>query len=374
MTESDLGKVDRDFFDEYVYPNLGADREDVSLGPQHGVDFGVVDLEKRAIALASDPVFLMPSLGFERAAWFAFHVLVSDVAVSGLAPTHLAVDFNLPPEITNAEFETVWETFDREAREVGVSIVTGHTGRYAGCNYPMVGGGTALALGAREEIVSPAGARPGDRVLVTKGPAIEATGLLSIQFESLMREDLPEEAVERATDRFYDMSPVHDALTAAAAGPVTAMHDATECGVVGGLYEMARAGAVRFEVETDPMPVAPGVERACDFFGIDPWISISEGTLLLTVRPEGIEDVLNALEGEGIPAAEVGEAVEGSGLAVDGRERNHPERDPFWGTFEEFMGRLQARSADEEDGSRDENGSGGTGAERDGETGAGDGR
>jgi hydrogenase expression/formation protein HypE len=338
---SELGKADRDFFDEYVYPNLGTERDDVRLGPQHGVDFGVIDIGERVVATATDPVFLMPSLGFERAAWFGFHVLMSDVAISGIQPTHLSVDFNLPPEITDEEFATVWETFDAEARELGVSVVTGHTGRYAGCTYPMVGGGTVLGVGDPENLVRPDGAQPGDRVLITKGPAIEATGLLSIQFAELMRDDLTDDEIENATDRFSDMSPVRDALTAAAAGPVTAMHDATEGGVFGGLYEMARAGGVHFEVETNAIPVQPGVEAACNFFDIDPWISISEGTLLLTVPPEGADDVLAALESAGIPAADIGAASEGSGVEVDGESIDHPERDPFWSTFEEYMGKLE---------------------------------
>ncbi|MDS0280671.1 AIR synthase family protein [Haloarcula onubensis] len=338
---SELGKVDRDFFDEYIYPNLGADREDVTLGPQHGVDFGVLDVGERAVAMASDPVFVMPSLGFERAAWFAFHILMSDVAVSGLAPTHLSIDFNLPPEITNEEFRTVWETFDEEARDLGVSVVTGHTGRYAGCNYPMVGGATAVSVGDFADLVRPDGASVGDRIVVTKGPAIEATGLLSIQFESLMADELDAATVGDATDRFYDMSPVRDALTAAAAGPVTAMHDATECGIYGGLYEMARAAGVGVELETDRVPVQPGVREACEFFSIDPWISISEGTLLAAVEPGGVDDVLAALEAEGIPAADAGEVVEGSGLVVDGEPTDHPGVDPFWGTFEEYLAKLE---------------------------------
>ncbi|HET7325300.1 MAG TPA: AIR synthase family protein, partial [Halococcus sp.] len=257
---AELGKADRDFFDSYIYPNLGADREDVRLGPRHGVDFGVIDVGERVIATATDPVFVMPSLGFERAAWFAFHILMSDVAVSGIPPTHLSVDFNLPPEITDEEFAQVWKTFDTEARELGVNVITGHTGRYAGCNYPMVGGGTALGIGDPGDLVRPDGARPGDRVLITKGPAIEATGLLSIQFAELMREELSEDEIENATDRFSDMSPVRDALTVAAAGQVTAMHDATEGGVFGGFYVMARAGGVHLDVETDSIPVQPGVE------------------------------------------------------------------------------------------------------------------
>jgi hydrogenase maturation factor len=336
---SDLGKVDRAFFDEYIYPNLGADREDVTLAPRHGVDFGVIDAGGKAIALATDPVFVMPSLGFDRAAWFAFHILMSDVAVSGLAPTHLSIDLNLPAEMADEEFAVVWETMDAEARELSVSVVTGHTGRYAGCNYPMVGGGTALAVGDPDDLVRPDGARAGDRLIVTKGPAIEATGLLAIQFEGIL--DLDEGTMAAAKERFYDMSPVEDALVAAAAGPVTAMHDATEGGIYGGLHEIARAGGVRIDVERDAIPVLDGVRATCAAFEIDPWISISEGTLLLTVEAGGAGDVLDALERERVPAAIVGEAGEGEGVYFDGEPVERPERDPFWAAFEEGMAELE---------------------------------
>jgi len=341
MGDPELGKADRTFFEDHIYPHLGADREDVVLGPHHGVDFGVVDVGGQALAMATDPVFVMPGLGLDRAAWFAFHILCSDVAVSGLDPAYLSVDFNLPPEMTDAEFRTVWERFDAEARNLGVSVVTGHTGRYAGCNYPMVGGGTTMAVGDHDELVRPDGARVGDRVVLTKGPAIEATALLSVRFESLLEDELDAGTVADAKDRFYDMSPVEDALTAAAAGPVTAMHDATEGGVYGGLFEMARAAGVGIEIERDRVPVLPGVREACEYFDIDPWISISEGTLLATVDPDGVEDVLSTLDSAGIPAADVGEVVLGSGLTVDGESVDHPGHDPFWAAFEEHLALLE---------------------------------
>ncbi|WP_435180184.1 AIR synthase family protein [Halorussus sp. AFM4] len=331
---TDLGKVDREFFDEHIYPHLGADRGDVSLGPQHGVDFGVVEVGDRAVVLASDPLSLTPALGFERAAWFAVHVALSDAAVSGVPPSHLAVTFTLPPEMTDEEFATVWETFDREASDLGVSIVTGHTARYGSCRYPWVGGATALAVGDPDDVVRPDGASPGDRLLVTKGPAIEVAGYLVTVFEDAV--DLPPETIADAKERFWDMSPVRDALTAAAAGPVTAMHDATEGGLQGALVELARAGGVRLDVDAAAVPVLPGVAEACDHFGVDPWAATSEGTLVLTVEAGGADAVLAALDDEGIPAAEVGEVREGEGVYVDGEPTTHPEVDPTWAVFEEY--------------------------------------
>ncbi|WP_423745859.1 AIR synthase family protein (plasmid) [Haladaptatus sp. SPP-AMP-3] len=331
---SDIGKIDRDFFDEHIYPYLGADRDDELLGPKHGVDFGVIDVGDKIAALATDPLSLLPELGFERAAWFAFHVVMSDVAVSGLRPSHLAVDFNLPPEITDEEFATVWRTFDREARKLGVSVVTGHTARYSGCQYPWVGAATTLAVGEKENLVRPDGAQSGDKVLVTKGPGVETAGFLVTLFEDQI--DLPEDDIESAKDRFYDMSPVEDALVAADAGSVTAMHDATECGIHGALVEMSRSAGVRFDVTHDDVPVLPGVLEACEYFDIDPWESTTEGTLVLTVASEGAETVLAALSDAGIPAAEMGTVREGEGVYVDDDRIEHPDVDPSLQVFAEL--------------------------------------
>ncbi|KZN24415.1 hydrogenase expression protein [Haladaptatus sp. R4] len=331
---TDIGKIDRDFFDEHVYPYLGAEREDELLGPKHGVDFGVIDIGDHVVALATDPLSLLPELGFEKAGWFAFHVVMSDVAVSGLQPSHLAVEFNLPPEITDEEFAAVWKTFDREAKKLDVSIVTGHTARYSGCQYPWVGGATTLAVGKKENLVRPDGARPGDRVLVTKGPGVETAGFLVTLFED--RIDLPADDIEDAKDRFYDMSPVEDALVAADAGGVTAMHDATECGIHGALVEMARSAGVRFDVRHDDVPVLPGVLEACEFFDIDPWASTTEGTLVLTVEADAAETVLAAFDDADIPAAEMGKVSEGDGVYVDGDRIEHPDVDPSLQVFAEL--------------------------------------
>lgn len=332
---TDLGKIDEAFFTEHVYPYLGASRDDVTLGPRHGVDFGMIEVGGEAVVLATDPISILPDLGFERAAWFAFHVVLSDVAVSGLPPTHLAVNLNLPPEMSDDEFETVWKTFDREAREFGVSVVTGHTARYTGCQFPWVGGATTIAVGDIDDVVRPDGAEPGDHVLVTKGPGVEATGLLTTLFPDQM--DLPADDLATAQSRLDDVSPVRDALTAAAAGPVHAMHDATEGGLQAALVEMADAAGVRFDIDRDRVPFQPGVRVACDAIGIDPWTATSEGTLVIAVPPDSVDPVLDALDAEGVPAADVGTVSDGSGVYVDGERVEHPQVDPSWEAYARFL-------------------------------------
>jgi len=328
----DPGKVDGAFFEEHIYPRLGADRADVRLGPTHGADFGVVDVGESVVALATDPVFVLRELGAERAAWFAFHIVVSDAALSGIPPSHLSVDLNLPPDTTKEEFGTLWEIFDREARALGISITTGHTGTYAGCAWPTVGAATTLAVGDPDELVLPTGATPGDRLVCTKGPAIETTGILSVLYGDAL--DRPAETVAAGKERFREASPVRDALTAAAAGPVTAMHDATERGVDNALHELAAASAVRLDAERERFPIGDGVREVCEAFDIDPWTASSEGAVLVSVRPDGVDDVLGALAAEGIRAADVGVVREGSGVTVDGCDLPEPTSDPFWDAYE----------------------------------------
>ena len=334
---TDLGKIDRSFFEQHVAPNLGADREDVAIGPQHGVDFGVLSVGGQALVTATDPLSILPDLGFERAARFALDLVLADVAVSGVSPTHLSICFTLPPEMTDAEFATVWETIHAECVDLGVSVVTGHTARYSDSSYPWVGAATAFGVGDHDEIVRPDGARPGDRLVVTTGPAAESVGLLSTLFGDHM--DLPESVIENAQARLEDVYAVRDALTAAAAGPVTAMHDVTEGGLAGALNEMAEGSGTQFVIDRDAVPLKPGVEEVCASLEIDPWHATSCGSLVIAVEEGGVGDVCEALEARGTVAAEVGRVEAGEGVIVDGDRLAHPRVDPSWAAYAELAGR-----------------------------------
>ncbi|KPN31520.1 thiamine monophosphate kinase [Halolamina pelagica] len=116
---SDRGKIDRAFFAERIAPRLGAERDDVALGPTAGVDFGLLEFDGTGLAVATDPISVLPALGFERAGRFALHVALSDVAVAGVAPSHLAISFSLPESISDAEFDALWTGIHEECAALG---------------------------------------------------------------------------------------------------------------------------------------------------------------------------------------------------------------------------------------------------------------
>jgi len=343
MTEQSTGKVTSTVFSDVILGHLGADDRDVLVGPQHGVDVGILRIAPGvAMALTTDPVFVVPGYGWERAAWFAVHILASDAATSGLQLRWMAVDLNLPSDITESELAELWSAYSRACGDLGLAVVAGHTARYDGCNWPMVGGATCAAIGPESSFVTPNMARPGDRVVVTKGAAIEATALFAATFPDRLAQGVGHEITAAADRLFEQMTVVPEARVAARYGlrerGVTAMHDATEGGVLGALAELASASGVGLRIRLDAIPVRPEVRAVCGHVGIDPYSSISEGTLIATVRPDHADGFLTALADAGIPAAVVGEVTDpwsGAVLVDRGWERplEHPGTDPFWAVF-----------------------------------------
>ena len=343
MSEQRTGKATPELFEQLILRRLGAPDPDVLTPPRHGVDIGVVRVAPGiAMALTTDPVFIVPAYGWERAAWFAVHILASDAATSGLPLRWMAVDLNLPPELDDDGLAALWDAFHRTCADLGIAVVTGHTARYDGCAWPMVGGATCMALGPDDAYVTPEMARSGDALVVTKGAAIEATALFAATFPDRLAAGVGDDVVRAGDALFGSMTVVPEAVLARTFGlrdeGVTSMHDATEGGVLGGLLEVASASGLGLRVNRDAIPVRPEVRAICDHVGIDPYISISEGSLIATVRPDRAEAFVAALAAAAIDAAVVGELVpadRGRVLLVEGRERPlvHPGLDPFWAAF-----------------------------------------
>src|SRR5881628_110840 len=126
-----MGKVSRRFFENVIARHLGANRADIAVGPANGVDVGVVRLpDRRAMISTTDPIYIVPQYGWERAAWFSFHILASDLTTSGVAPQYVTLDWNLPMDIEDDQIETMLRVIDRQCQKYGPAIVTIHTRCY----------------------------------------------------------------------------------------------------------------------------------------------------------------------------------------------------------------------------------------------------
>ena len=334
-----LGKIDETVFREFLLKRLGSPSPRLRVGPQTGVDAAVFEVGGKAVVIAEDPIFPAVGLPLDTFGWFTVHIGASDVAVMGVRPELATYSLLMPPETPDSDFRVIVDSIHRAAEELGISIIGGHTGYYPVVTVPIIGGITVIGIAEPEAVVTPAGARPGDAVLMTKGPAIEATGLLAVLYEEQLRSTHGDAVAERALARCRQITVVADALTAARTGQVTAMHDATEGGVLNGLWEIAEASGVGMNVDAREMLWPEDVAALCGMLKIDPLAAIAEGTLLLTVAEEGVGDVLAALEGAGIPCTRIGDVTGDPAERVlihrDGAEGAlvRPDEDPFWSAF-----------------------------------------
>lgn len=338
-----FGKADENLLEKIVYRNLGAKRDSILVGPKRGFDNAVIRIGgSRVMIVTTDPVSIIPALGMKESAWLSVHLIASDYATSSQPPEFASFDFNLPRELLETEVEEYLSAVGAECKNLGISIVGGHTGTYPGAQFTVVGGGTIFGFCEQDEYIDPSMAQPGDAVLMTKGAAIETTATLANSFPSFVKEKLGAERASRARKYVYSCSTVKDALTAASIGikeeGITSMHDATEGGVLGALHELSLSSKRAISVEPKLIHVSEEARMLCSAFEIDPLRSLSEGTLLLTCTNGRVGELLRRLRRNGIRAYRIGSVREkGVGLwlaSPDGSAaRFLPGRDPFWNAY-----------------------------------------
>jgi len=338
-----LGKASPTFFERVIAPRLGLKRPEVLVGPKFGVDNAVVSLGNgRVFVSTTDPLSFIPELGPETSAWLSVHLLASDLTTSGLPPEYGIFDFNLPVGMEPRLFADYWKAFHRECRALGISVVGGHTGRYEGCGYTVIGGGVMCAIGPESEYLTSGMAQVGDDVTITKGAAIETTAILTRVFPRTIRRVLGRELFGEAWRYIRKVSTVQEALVAASTGVhrngVTAMHDATEGGAIAGFIELATASRLGIEVDLDSVPISEETNRICRRFRMDPLSSLSEGTLILASKPNSTGRIVRKLRTEGIISETVGRLTKHRGRFIGssrGRQSRmrYPKFDPYWKAY-----------------------------------------
>jgi hydrogenase maturation factor len=257
----------------------------------------------------SDPItFATDELG-----WYLVQVNANDIAATGAVPRWLLLTMLLPEHTTTAEsVESLARQVFDACRELKIAVIGGHTEITYGLERPILVGAMVGEV-ARDRLVTPRGAQPGNRLLLTKGVPIEGTAILTREFGNRLHGALLDDEILRARAFLYDpgISVVRDAETALRAGGVTAMHDPTEGGLAMALWELAEASDRSLYVDLASAPIPTLAARACAALGLDPFATLASGALLLAVAAEAAIAIQRALESEGIACAEIGHVHEG---------------------------------------------------------------
>lgn len=300
----------------------GAPDPSVVLGPAIGEDAAVVDLGDQYLVLKTDPVtFTADEIG-----WYAVHVNANDVATTGAKPRWFQATILLPPGSEAGLAREVFGQVHEACMGLGVAVTGGHTEVTPAVRQPVVVGDMQGVV-SKDSLVTTAGAREGDVILLTKVAGIEGTAILAKERADELRLHFDEAFVARAAGflRSPGISIVREALAAAEAG-ATSLHDPTEGGVSRGLWELSKASGRELDVDAAAIPVAEETGSLCEFYELNPLSLIASGALLVTIpeSKEKVERLLGAYEEMGIGSSVIGRvAGHGVGINVTG-EGDYP--------------------------------------------------
>ena len=296
------GKIPIDILKEVVFKNLGDERSEVVLGPAAGVDGAVLDVGNKNAIVSMDPI----TGAIERIGWEAINVNANDVATFGVEPAFFFSCLLLPENADSKIVENISAQMHAAAKELGIAIVGGHCESTPGLTNPIVIG-CIMGLTEKGKYVTAAGAKSGDKLILSKSAGIEGTAILASDREEQLSKIFSPEMLEGAKHFFNQISVVKDALTAYKTGGVHAMHDPTEGGILNGIHEMADAAGLGIRVFEEKITVEPETAKICRYYEIDPLQLISSGALLIAVEPEAAKKIVDALSEEHIYADVIGE-------------------------------------------------------------------
>jgi hydrogenase expression/formation protein HypE len=332
-----MSKYSLDVLNRCVFPHLQVKDTDVLLGAVFGEDVALTKVGGEMLASHVDPIVgAVQAIG-----WLAVHVACNDIATSGARPRWIQLLVLLPSQDDEALLAEIMRDCARAVEALGITIIGGHTGYSASLSRPLVAVTAMGTLADRQPILTK-GARIGDRILITKGIALEGTAILASDFPKTARQvGLSEADLDEAKQLMEGISVIPEADILAGYG-ATSMHDVTRGGLLETLLEMASLSKVEMHVQFDCIPIPSVVVRFADAFGFDPLKMISSGTLAATIDPRHLEEAMGQLETHGIPCADIGEIRPGKGVKIIKRDQEndyqdiHPEADELTRMWQVF--------------------------------------
>ena len=311
-----IGKVPENVLERSVFKQLHTKRAEVVLGAGIGEDCAAVKLKEDEIfILSTDPITgTAKDIGK-----LAIQVTVNDLASSGAEPVGVLLTILLPPTAKESHLKQIMSQMEEGCAAANIQIMGGHTEVTAVVNQPVV---TVCGVGKVKEgkMVQTSGARPGMDIVVTKWIGIEGTSIIAKEKEEELKTRFSTSFIDKAKEMDVYLSVLPEAQIAVKTG-VSAMHDITEGGIFGALWEMGEASGIGLDIDVKKIPIRQETVEICEFYGINPYRLISSGSMLMA--SEDGNKLVRELEKAGISAAVIGKATEGKDRMIRKDEEEH---------------------------------------------------
>ncbi len=299
-TKLNVGKLDNETLKRVVLDKIRCKNDWVLVKAGVGEDCAHLDFGQEVCVLSTDPI----TASVEDIGRLAIHISCNDVAATGVRPFAITLVLLLPPGSELEDIEKIMADAATEAAQVGVEIAGGHTEVTPAVNQPVIIA-TALGKASKEAVLAREGILPRDRILLTKSAGLEGTAIIAADFGHKMQDLLSQEEWQEARS-YADLTDVTAEGVLAGTIGVSAMHDVTEGGVLGAVWELCQVAKVGATIVEEAIPLTPVTKKICAFWNVDPLRLISSGAMLIAVRQEKAPLLMETLAQAGIQVTDIG--------------------------------------------------------------------
>ena len=306
-----IGKIPETVLKRSVFKQIHHRRDEVLVRPGVGEDCAMLQIEPDEIlVMSTDPITGTAN----EIGTFGVHITANDIASSGAEPIGVLLTIILPADASESDLKEIMKEVESVCAELNMEVMGGHTEISKAVNQPILSV-TGVGKIKRDEMIKTAGLKPGQELVMTKWAGLEGTAIIARDKEGELKERFHEDFIERAQNLFKNLSVVKDAMIAKKIG-VTSMHDVTEGGIFGALWEVAAASKVGIEVDLTKIPIKQENIEICEL--------MSSGCMLISTDRGNA--LVEALKKEGITSAIIGNVIEGNDrIIVNDDERRYLE-------------------------------------------------
>ncbi len=305
----EIGKVPENILKRAVFKQIHHRRQEVFLYPGVGEDCSAMTVgQNEALVFSVDPITAAGS----GMGTFAVHITANDIASSGAEPVGILLSILLPPRKREKYLRELMQEIETACKGLNIEIMGGHTEVTDAVNKPII---TVTGVGKAEKgsVVSTAGLKPGDELVMTKWAGLEGTAIIAAEKRGQLEKTLPPELLDTAAAFTDYLSVVPEAKVAVNTG-VSAMHDVTEGGIFGALWEMGEASGVGITADLMKIPIRQETIEVCEPFGINPYQMMSSGSMLIGCTNGNL--LVENLKKAGIASAVIGRATDSNDRIV----------------------------------------------------------
>lgn len=310
----EIGKVSNEILEKIVFANIKNKREEVLVSAAIGEDNGIIDFGEYVCVVSTDPI-TGATKGLGR---IAVHISCNDISASGGEPIAVLLTILCPPGSTEESLEIIMEDAAEAAAEINVEIIGGHTEVTDAVNRTVI---STAVIGKQEKSKLPDhdSIKVGDKVVLSKHIGIEGTSIIASELEEELIKNIDKEKLEQAKAMNKDLSVVKEGMTASKYS-VKYMHDITEGGVYGAIWEASKAIDKGLLINRENIPIKSITLEISKLLNIDPYRLISSGSMLMVIEEENYKKLKEELKEENIQLTIIGEVVDKGIFVKDGGE------------------------------------------------------